>query len=139
MISVGLYPETFSFQLFIFLYLFFVKSSNFLKSGLVFLKSRLVLHYFLTPSVFFELLTKFHSLITNERYGFISKSCFHASGGRLTKICICIDPTFNMRGGIILFVGFLRHFKDVIFILCFLIIPYFSWFLFDSGFSSLPV
>ena len=46
LIAVGLYPETFAFQLFIFLYLFFLKLSNFLKSRLVFLKTTLLFNAF---------------------------------------------------------------------------------------------
>ena len=55
-----------------------------------------------------------YSLITNELYGFISKSYFHVLGSRLTNIRICFDPTFNLSWGIILFVRFLRYLKDAI-------------------------
>ena len=47
LIAVGLYPEIFAFQLFIyFLYLFFVKLLKFLKSRLVFLKYTLLFNAF---------------------------------------------------------------------------------------------
>ena len=46
LIAVGEYPETFAFQLFIFLYLFFVKLSNFLKNRLVFLKNAILFNAF---------------------------------------------------------------------------------------------
>ena len=110
MIVAGLCPETFAFQLFIFFYLFFVNLSNFLKSRLVFLKNTLLFNVF----CLFRLAKKFHSLISSELFGFISKTYFHTLGRRLTNICICIDPTFNMSRRIILFVGFLKYFKDAI-------------------------
>ena len=52
--------------------------------------------------------------------GLYPETYFHALGSRLTNICICIDPTFNISGWIILFVGVLRYFKDAIFVLYFL-------------------
>ena len=62
----------------------------------------------------------------NKRYlWFYEQKLFPCVRELTYKICICIDLTFNMSGGMILFVGFLRYFKDALIVMGFIDITVF--------------